>query len=46
MISPGENTGKSGITQEQSGTEAEPGAGFNAARLSQVGTVGLMRGCG
>ena len=32
MISPGKNAGESGITQEQSGTEAETGAGLNAAR--------------
>ena len=32
MISPGKHAGKSGIAQEQSGTEAETGAGLNAAR--------------
>ena len=30
----------------QTSTEAEPGAGLNAARLSQVWSVSLMRGCG
>ena len=38
-ISPGKNTGESGIIRQQSGTEAEPGAGLNAARLSQVWSV-------